>query len=404
MNPVSENPLPDYADALKQVLAIVRPRDQPESTPLRESLRRILAEPIIADRDLPPFNRAQMDGYAVRASEVGKIESWPIVGTVAAGQSGCDISIPPGHCIKIATGAPLPDDVDTVIQHEHSDRSNPVRFTISEMNQGHAVHPRGADAGKGDTLIQPGTVLKAHHLGILAVAGKKIVSVMKRPQVSVLASGDEIVPVGDPVEIHQIRNSNGPQTDALLRKFGADPLGNTIVPDDLPETIRHLGESLEKSDLVVTLGGVSAGERDYFPPALKHHRVKAALTGAAIQPGKPIRIGLAPSGCIVVCLPGNPVSCLVCSVLFIWPIVRIMLGLDPSLPWQEVQLAESARPNPRRRAFRPARLESNSRVIIPPWAGSGDLVHTATTHGIVELPIQNTPVEIGRSLRFLPWP
>jgi molybdopterin molybdotransferase len=133
--------------------------------------------------------------------------------------------------------------------------------------------------------------------------------------------------------------------------------------------------------------------------------VRQRLAGAAIQPGKPVRVGAAPGGATVVALPGNPVSGLACACLFIWPVVRAMLGLDPTPPWRPVTLAREVTPNPRRRAFRPAVLdEAHGTVTVPAWAGSGDLAHTATTDGILELLVQDGPIPAGTELRFLPWP
>jgi molybdopterin molybdotransferase len=363
----------------------------------------VLVRSIVADRDLPPFDRAQMDGYAVRAGEIGQIDAFPVAATVHAGRPG-DVVVPPAQCAAIATGAPLPADVDTVIPHEESDRGDPVRFRISSIERGHAVHPRGADALKGDTLATAGTVLRAHHLGIAAAVGLQELPVARRPKATVLTSGDEVVPVGAEVRTHQIRNSNGPMVRELLGRIGAEAVGQRHVADDVDVTVTAVAEALDESDLVVTVGGVSVGGRDCFPEAFGTNLVSFTLRGAAIQPGRPILVGRAPGGRVVVGLPGNPVSALVCTCLFCWPIVRAQLGLDPSLPWRQVELVEPLMPNPHRRAFRPAALVGEGRARVPKWAGSGDLAHTAATDGVVELPVQARRVEAGTRVRFLPWP
>ena len=174
--------------------------------------------------------------------------------------------------------------------------------------------------------------------------------------------------------------------------------------DERDVTVDALGAAIEHADLVVTVGGISAGERDHFPEALRHHEVALSLHGAAIQPGRPIVVGRAPTGAVVVGLPGNPVSAMACTCLFCWPIVRVLLGLDPALPWRDVTLAEPVDPNARRRAFRPAAMAGQDVVRVPRWAGSGDLAHTAATDGLLELPVRREPVEAGATLRFLPWP
>ncbi len=403
--------LPDYDQALRLALGAVDARvasrrtDETIDATLR-ALGRVLSHPIIADRELPPFHRAMMDGYALRAADVAPGRASPVVGEIPAGAAG-DVHVPPGACVKIATGAPLPADCDTVIQHELSDRCDPVRFTVGAIEQGHAVHPRGADARQGDQLIAAGTIICPHHLGIAASVGVGSINVRSQPRTCVLTSGDEVVASDTPtaaIHPHQIRNSNSVMIRALLSRMGAETSSAPHLPDEAAPTIDAVRQAIADHDLVVTVGGVSAGERDHFPAAFDACGIEHMLTGAAIQPGRPIVVGRSPAGTVVVALPGNPVSALACACLFIWPIVRAMLGLEPTLPWRAVELASEVKPNPHRRAFRPAILQHDGRVIVPAWAGSGDLAHTAPTHGLVELPIQRESVPAGTSLRFLNWP
>lgn len=402
--------LPDYAEALGQALRGITPAGRIESIDLENAGGRVLAADILADRDLPPFNRAQMDGYALRASEFAPGKGYPVCTKIAAGSSA-EVKVSFGQCVAIATGAPLPPDVDAVIQHEMSDRGDhqgrPVRFTIDSIKLGQAVHPCGADARCGDVLINAGTLLEPQHLGIAAAVGANEVRVFTKPRAAVLTSGDEVVPAETllaDLKAHQIRNSNGPMVNELLRRMGAEPASSQHLADEKDQTIAAVKRAIADHDMVVTIGGVSAGERDYFPTAFEICGVKRSLQGASIQPGRPIVVGVAPNGCVVIGLPGNPVSVLACACLFAWPIVRTMLGLDPALPWREVELAEAVKPNPQRRAFRPAIVQNGGRVIVPSWAGSGDLAHTSTTHGLAELPVQNDVVTVGTQVRFLPWP
>ncbi|MHC4274255.1 MAG: molybdopterin molybdotransferase MoeA [Planctomycetota bacterium] len=394
---------PDYAEALGTVLDAVEALGHTETIERDEASRRVLAQDIVADRDLPPFNRAQMDGYALRAADLGRARSFPVAATISAGQAA-DVNVAPGHCVAIATGAPLPADTDTVIPHEQSDRGDPVRFTISSIEPAHAVHPRGVDARAGDTLVPAGTLLGAQHLGLAATVGKQQLVVARRPRATVLTSGDEVRPVDAALEPHQIRNSNGPMVCELLRRIGAEPIACLHVADDPDLAATAVAEALGHSDLLVTVGGVSVGQRDYLPEAFAADGVRVLLHGAAIQPGRPLLAGRAPTGAIVIGLPGNPVSALACTCLFCWPVVRAQLGLPPLLPWRPVALAEAVRPNATRRAFRPAMLVEGGRARVPAWAGSGDLAHATPTDGLVELPVQAQPVDAGTVLRFLPWP
>ncbi|MHC4992117.1 MAG: molybdopterin molybdotransferase MoeA [Planctomycetota bacterium] len=395
--------LPDYTQVLEEALRAVEPLVETETVALRDAGGRVLAEPLTADRDLPPFDRAQMDGYALRAADFVPHRAWPVAGAVPAGAVP-DVEVPAGACVAIATGAPLPAGLDTVIQHELSDRGDPVRFEVESIECGHAVHPRGADAARGDVLVAAPCLLGAHHLAIAATVGRVALNVVRRPRTVVLTSGDEVRPADGDVQPHQIRNSNAPLVSDLLRRVGAELVGATHLPDDAAATVEAVGHALREADLVVTVGGISAGERDFFPEALAHHEVRIVRRGGAIQPGKPILVGRHGDGAIVIGLPGNPVSVLACACLFAWPIVRRLLGLDPALPWRHLRLAEAVRPNARRRAFRPAILCGDDAARVPRWAGSGDLAHTAPTDGLLELPVQADPVPAGTPLRFLPWP
>lgn len=399
--------LPDYDTALRLALTGIDAITGTEMVGPADSAGRVLAAPIVADRDLPSFNRAQLDGYALRADDLGRVERFPVVASIAAG-SPADVTVETGRCVKIATGAPVPDDVDTVIGHELSDRGDPVRFTIRCIDPGHAVHPRGADAVGGDTLVATGTILSAHHLGIAAAVGTDRVEVVRRPRVVLLTSGDEVVAAGSPVATHQVRNSNGPMITTLIRRIGGEPIEHGHVADDPQETTEAVAAALDRADLLITVGGISAGERDYFPAGLAANGVTLSVHGAAIQPGRPVMVGRTAGGTVTLGLPGNPVSALACTCLFGWPIIRRLLGIDAALPWRWVELAEGVRPNARRRAFRPANLvealSRGERVRVPAWAGSGDLAHTAPTDGLLELPAQPEPVVTGTKLRFLPWP
>jgi molybdopterin molybdotransferase len=396
-------PLPDYDEALHAALSCATPLIGTESVALHHAACRILAEPVVASRDLPPFNRAAMDGYALRAADYQRDTPFDVVGEIAAGARSA-IAVPPGACVKISTGAPLPDDVDAVIPHERSDRSTPVRFTADAVTPGQSVHPRSADARAGDVLLRPGSRLAAHHLGIAASAERAALTVRSPVRTTLLTSGDEVRPPGSPLESHQIANSNAPQTIELLRRFGAAVIAHTHLTDDVDPVRRALADAIEMSDLVVTIGGISAGEHDHFKTVLVEQHVDLAVRGAAIQPGKPIHIGRAPRGTVVVCLPGNPVSALACGCLFLQPIMNAMLGCTDVMRWRTVRLAAEVRPNAKRTAFRPAILDADDRLTVPRWAGSGDIVHTAKTTGLARLPRQDATLPAGRSVPYLPWP
>jgi len=415
--------LPDYPHALECVLSIVKTLPI-ERMALADAIGCGLAADARADRDLPPFNRAMMDGYAVHASDVKPGAQFDVAADIAAGASP-RVKVPPGACAKIATGAAVPEGLDAVIPHEESDRGNPVAFRSDSIAVGHAIHPRGADARAGDVVVSKGTILAAHHLGILASIGCSLVDVIRGPRSIVLTSGDEIRPIEErSIKPHHIRNSNAVMLAALLPRMGARFLRAEHLPDERETTIHAVARAIEEADLVVTVGGVSAGERDYFPAAFDHAGAEMVVRGARLQPGRPIQVGRAPDGAIIIALPGNPVSALVTAHLFIWPIIRAMTGLgfplplregvrgwvgpesttsSPHLAWRFHPLAAPIKPNPSRQAFRPAILNEDGSITIPKWAGSGDLVHTAATHGIAALPEQAAEVAAGTRVPFLAW-
>jgi molybdopterin molybdotransferase len=384
--------------------------------PLDEAPGCTLAVDARADRDLPPFDRAMMDGYAVRPGDLSSGDRFRVTGDIAAGAPP-RVHVPEGACVRIATGAAVPDGLDAVIPHEESDRANPVSFKNHSVSPGQAIHRRGADARAGDIVVMAGTVLAPHHLGILASIGSTSVEVARPPRAVILTSGDEVRPIEESsIEPHHIRNSNAPLLAALIPRLGARFVRAEHLPDDAGTTVHAVARAIEEADLVITVGGVSAGERDFFPAAFDAAGVEMAVRGARLQPGRPIQIGRAPGGTIIVALPGNPVSALVTAHLFIWPIIRAMtspagsplpvergLGVRGILPWRALALAAPAKPNPSRQAFRPAILNDADTITIPKWSGSGDLVHTAPTHGIAALPEQASDVPAGAIVPFLAW-
>jgi len=419
-------PLPDYATALALALDAC-PAPAAESVPLAEARDRVLAESARADRDLPPFPRATMDGYAVRAAEIGAHDAFEVVGEVPAGSSA-DPDLPPGSVVRIATGARVPTAADAVIPHEQSDRGEPVRFTISDLAAWANVHRQGEDAEAEAEVVAAGTRLGAHHLGILGSVGWTRVRVFRLPRVAVLTTGDEVRPIGAAIEPWQIRNSNRPMLVAAIRDLGGRIGIVHHMADVEEETLAALAAAIADSDLIVTAGGISAGERDLVARVLDRLGVRTLLHGAMIQPGKPIYVGIRDEGpggrpVIALGLPGNPVSALVTAHLFVRPMLRAMTGRAGGSAWRAMRLAAAVRPNRRRQAFRPARLvsgeartpsvpkmdsgplpaEAGPRVEVIPWRGSGDLVHTATSDGMVALPASDDEILPGTMVPFLPW-
>ena len=388
----------EFNDAIDRLGELSVPTLIEETVTLHESIDRILAKPLFADRDLPPFDRACMDGYAYAS---GRQEAMPVVGEVQAGD-GQVLRVPSGSCVSISTGAPLPPDTDTVIPHELTDRGSPLHVLGEWPHAGANVHLRGADACAGDCLIDAGTRIGTSEIGLLAMAGTSTVSVRGRPHVAILTTGNEVVSQEDTPKPHQIRNSNGPMLASLVDRLGGHIISMTHLPDELGNTTQKLRMAMEQVPIIVTTGGISAGDHDHMTGALDDLGIAWKVQGVAMQPGKPIRIGQCGTTTIV-CLPGNPVSALVTGTLFLSTIMRLHLGI-PSLPqWRPVTLAAHTRCNPRRALFRPAALTSTTSAVVPTWQGSGDLAHAAGTDGLVRLPLASECAS-GTEVPFMPWP
>lgn len=429
---VAMGELPTYDQARTTTLSVT-PTLGSETVLLKNAAGRVLREDIAADRDQPPFDRAAMDGFALLASSWEAGKSFRIVGSVpAGGELPADVEIDPSaDVVRIATGAAVPGVFDAVVQIEKAVVSGDdaaVRFEVDAVRKGLNIHRRGADAAAGSVVIPAGTLLRPHHLGLAATVGAVELNVSRRPRVVVLSSGDEVWPpevATAELTPQQIRNSNGPMLVGLLRAMGCDVVRHEHVVDESHAVRAACSQAIEDADLVVTAGGVSVGARDLFPATWSGLNYETVLHGVAMQPGKPVFVAqrtmagsAKPQAACVIGLPGNPVSVLVTAHLFVWPMVRKMMGLSVevsgspggesggkvALPWRRVWLAKPAKPNARRESFRAVRFvgETREQVEVLPWQGSGDLVHTAAAEGWVRLPTSKDELPAGSGLSFLP--
>lgn len=415
-------PLPTYDQALSIVLHAIRATFGPDHhmgarrRDLRLADGAFLAEPIRADRDLPPFDRVTMDGFAVRSGDIRKDVRLPLTGAISAGDAPGP-ALSPETCIAVATGCPLPSGADAVVPHEQtSSDGRAVSFHVPSVEPLHNVHRRGADATRGEDLLRAGEQLDPARLAIAAAVGVTRPLVRAgRPSVRILSSGDEIRPAATPTNDlapQQIRDSNLHALATLVPLMGGRIESTQHVPDDLPPTTQAVRAALREADVLVTIGGVSAGPRDHFPAAFEACGVTTIVRGVNLQPGRPILVGVGDGSSaepgqtmrpIVLALPGNPASVMVTAHLFLWPVLRLLSGFDEALPWEERSLDEPAQPNPRRESFRPAAASAGTGARVIPWSGSGDLVHLRSADGVVRLPEQSEVLQAGTPTLFLPW-
>lgn len=378
-----------YEDAARRVreYAASVPRPRVETVRLLESLGRVLAQPVLADRDQPPFARSTRDGFACRAADLAEPKPLRMMGRLQAGEAWSGAALAPGEAIEIMTGAPVPAGADCVLMVEHAvvegGHVTPSRTLVSGDN----VVPTGAEARAGAVLIEPGTRIAPQHIAATAACGYETLEVYVRPRVAIFATGDELVPISAQPLPYQIRNSNSYTVAAQAAHAGAIPVVHPAVRDSLEESKAAIASALD-CDLLIFSGGVSMGKYDFVEQALATHHAEFFFTGARIRPGSPVVFGQipTPSGGHLPFfgLPGNPVSTLVTFALFAAPLASALGGQATIGPtFAQARLAHDVKPHPHLTRFLPAVLESSATeatVHTVAWQGSGDQSAAAKTN------------------------
>lgn len=340
-------------EALNRILARV-PDVVGERVALSDAAGRVLAEPVVASHNQPPFHASAMDGYAMRAADVAEGVWLDVIGMSQAG-AGFAGAVGEGQAVRIFTGAPLPEGADTVIMQEEAERNGDrVRFT-APARLGHSVRPRGYDFSVGDMILKRGTRLGAFQLAVAAAANAGTVSVAKRPKVALLATGDELVLPGTALGPDQIVASNTIGLSASLAPFAEAATDFGIARDsrdNLDAVLDRIFAS--EPDVVVTTGGASVGEHDLVQAALVDHGVTLDFWRINMRPGKPLMFGTR-GKTLVFGLPGNPVSAMVTAEIFLKPALRHWLGLAEIEPLR-LPLLGPTPPNTARRHFMRARI------------------------------------------------
>jgi molybdopterin molybdotransferase len=347
------------AEARRRVLAAVEPL-APEKIPVADALGRVLADPVTAAGDVPPFSASAMDGYAVQAGPAGR--RLEVVGESRAG-SPSHRALTEGEAIRISTGAAVPDGATAVIPQEQVEVEDGAVLLGAEVTPGTHLRPAGEVMRAGQTILAAGTVVDAAELGAAISSGAAQVSVIRRPRAAVLCTGDELREPGEPLEPGEIYNSNGPMLVALATRSGAVSDRATRLPDDAGATETGLEEALTDADVVIVSGGVSVGPHDHVKPALAKLGVAELFWGVALQPGKPTWFGTR-AGRLVFGLPGNPVSAAVTFSLFVAPALAALQGRSSEIPLAGAVLGAAVRRNPRREQALRVRLEHRDGTTI----------------------------------------
>ncbi|MGH7125248.1 MAG: molybdopterin molybdotransferase MoeA [Stellaceae bacterium] len=313
-------------EALMRLLVPLKPLAA-EQVALADGFGRVLAEPVIARRTQPPADLSAMDGYAVRARDVATVPArLRIVGSVPAGKS-YERSLNPGEAVRIFTGAPLPAGSDAIVIQEDTDRDGDIVTVREGAPSGRYVRPAGLDFVAGAAGIPAGRRLTARDIGLAAGMDRPWLMVHRRPRVAILSTGDEIVMPGEPIGPNQIVSSNSLALGAFVQACGAVPLQLGIAADT-PDSVQRLAEGARGADLLITTGGASVGEHDLVKDALGTAGLELDFWQIAMRPGKPLMVGRYRDA-VMVGLPGNPVSTLVCALIFLKPAIERLSGLDP---------------------------------------------------------------------------
>ena len=290
-----------------------------ETVPLQESMGRVLAEDIFSDRDVPPFSRATMDGFACRREDLpGPLE---VLETLHAGKMPTR-KTGPGQCSRIMTGAMIPEGANCVIMQEYVNTGTDGRIQFTAEQSDTNIHPRGQDLQKGDLLLSKGTRLNPGHLGIVASAGLRAVQVATKMIIGILATGSELVMADQKPQGAQIRNSNSHQLAGQVRSAGHTPLDLGIVEDDRNKLLEKIRAALEKVDLLLITGGASVGETDLVPGVWQDLGLSRVFDRVAMQPGKPVSFAHG-EGKACFGLSGNPVSSFVQFEMLVRPYLEL---------------------------------------------------------------------------------
>jgi len=371
-----------------------------ETVELAAARHRILAETVVSDRDLPPFDRATMDGIAISYAEYAAgSRDFIISGTQAAGQPRQTLN-GPGQAIEIMTGAPVPIGADCVVPYEDITLSGKQASVAASVVKNQSVHAQGSDAPKGQVLLTPGLQLTAADIAVLASAGQATVLVYRTPSAAVISTGDELVDITETPLAHQIRRSNSHALAAALADLGCQA-DLFHLPDEPAALAENLQLILNKYELIILSGGVSKGKFDFVPKVLEAAGVKKLFHQVSQRPGKPMWFGHSHTN-TVFALPGNPVSTFMCFYRYIkpWLLTNLhhpiksdsaILATDFSFPFPLTYFLQVK-----------IVMEAGRRMAYPlAGGGSGDFVNLTGVDGFLELPQEISEFKQGQAFPFI---
>jgi molybdopterin molybdotransferase len=374
-----------------------------ETVALSDALGRVVAQEIHADRAYPPFDRSVRDGFAVRAADIRPGAKLRCIGELKAGDEP-KISVTPGTCVQIMTGAAVPAGAGAVVMIEHTRAEGSTVEFLRAAEPGQHIVPRGKEAAEGQLLVAVGSRLGFAEIAAVAQVGTVRVQVFRKPRVAILSTGDEVVPAETKPGDFQIRNSNAFSLAAQVTIAGGEPVVLTNAKDTEEDLRAKITQGL-KENLLILSGGVSAGKYDLVEKVLRDLGAEFFFDAVAIRPGKPTVFGKC-SGKPVFGLPGNPISTMVTFELFAVPAVQLLSGTEARpLAFLEAHLGEPLYEKTGLAHFLPARLDwadGAPRVSPLQWQGSGDLAAVAKSNCFLFVPADRGEFAIGETVSVLP--
>ena len=394
-------------DALTRLLDAVSPLP-PVEVPLQDALGRTLAERVVADRDVPPTDRSAMDGFAVRAEDCAEAgRTLRVIGELRAGQDAASIVVGAGEAVRTFTGSVIARGADAVVMVEltEEDRVGTTVVVKDHVEPGQHVRRRGEDLRVGATVREPGAVVRAAEIAALASVGCARVNVVRPPRVAVISTGDEIVEAEGVPAPHQVRNSNASMLLAQFRSLRVDARYLGIVGDE-PEALDALIADGLTADVLVLTGGVSVGDYDLVGAALIRAGCQELFHNVAMRPGKPI-LAAQRGGCLVLGLPGNPVSAFTGFHVFVAPVLRKLMG-DPQPVTGSIRAALTDRLDrrPGRLTYHLAQLRwREGRPVVAPVssASSGDVLALVHANAFIVAPGASDAIPAGTEVDVLRW-
>lgn len=384
------------AEALQQVLDLVAPLEV-EEVPLRQAAGRVLARDVTATRTQPPFAASSMDGYALRRAEVEPDAMFKVVGEAAAGHRFGG-KLKAGQAVRIFTGAPVPDDADFVVIQEDTTRRGDLITLGHKIGTKDNIRPAGGDFAKGQKISAP-LLLRPADIALLAAMNIARVPVARKPIIAILATGDELVQPGETPAEDQIVASNSFGLAAMFEGKGADVRMLPVARDNAA-SLKQAFTLAKGADLIITIGGASVGDHDLVAPVAAEIGMKQSFYKVAMRPGKPLMAGRL-GDAVMLGLPGNPVSAMVCGTVFGVPLLRKMLGLGSEpLPMQEAPLGVDLPQNGPRTHYMRAHLR-DGRLFPDDRQDSSLLSVLATANALMVRPVDDAPRKAGDTAHFI---